>query len=75
MSYIKKFMAARLEEPVRPELINRMFSSIEEEFKLISKGISEVHDFFATGVLTIKGLNIVCNNNEVICHDDNVIFN
>lgn len=40
MSYRKKFMAARLNDPVRPELINRMFSSIEEEFRLISKGIA-----------------------------------
>lgn len=40
MSYIKKFMAARLNDPIDINLLNRMLNSIEEEFKLISKGIA-----------------------------------
>jgi len=40
MAYIKKFMAARLNDPIETNLLNKMLNSIEEEFKSISKGIS-----------------------------------
>ena len=46
---------------------------------------NETHDFLTTGKVTAgaliteaimgTGINIVCNENEVICHDDNVVFN
>lgn len=41
MSYIKKFIAMRLDEPVQPEPLNKMFSSLEDELKLISKGMAD----------------------------------
>jgi len=40
MGYVKKFMAARLNDPIEANLLNRMLNSIEEEFKLVSKGIA-----------------------------------
>lgn len=40
MAYIKKFVAVRLNDPIEISLLNKMLNSIEEEFKLISKGIS-----------------------------------
>jgi len=40
MAYVKKFMAARLNDPIETNLLNRMLNSIEEEFKLVSKGIA-----------------------------------
>lgn len=74
MAYIKKFVAARLSDPVRPGLINKMFFLIEQEFGFISRGIALMYKKVAVDANAVEDYLGALSSDGVLRVDDPLTY-